>query len=447
VTLEPSLESLDEVVVVGYGTQKKKDVTSAIAVVDAKQISRAPVANVTNALMGVTPGVEVTNNTGKPGEAGTIRIRGVASTNSTDPLYVVDGIPMDGTKVNSADIESIQILKDAASCAIYGARGANGVIIITTKSGQSGAPKISYSGYYGVEKAWKLYDMMNIDQWAQTVYEGNTANGKTVPKLATDILNHNNLGTPYQYYDGTVTNWQKQIFHQGAIKENNIDFSGGTNSGNYYISVNQFKQDGIIIDTPYERYSVRLNSNWTKNKFKFGENMSYRYAKNEAEDNYDGRSVIQEAVKMTPNVAVYNPASIPGGFSGYDNSLVDHDASNPVGTLLRRTNMSYGKTFTMNVYGEYQIMKDLTWRSTVGVIDTENQGADLTLKTNMPPKSYANTTLSESSSYSYNWILEHMLTYHKIFGKHDLSIMADMSNESYKYHNISASGNNTPDGG
>jgi len=441
VNMELSFEALDEIVVVGYGTQKKKDVTSAISVVDVKALTLSPVANVTNALMGIAPGVEVTNNSGKPGETATIRIRGTGSINSTDPLYVVDGIPMSGSNVNTSDIESIQVLKDAASCAIYGARGANGVIIITTKNGKAGSPKVKYNGYYGWEKVWKTLDLMNIEEWAAAITENNNAAGTTVPPLAVDIMNHINNGTPYTIYDGTVTDWQDEIFQTGAIMENNLEFSGGTTSGNYLFSVNQYKQEGTILDTPYERYSVRLNSNWTKGKFKFGEQVSFRYSKNEAEDNYDGRTVIEEAIKMTPNVPVYNTDNATtGGFSGYNNGNVGHDASNPVGTLMRRTAMYYDRTIQATVYGELQLHRDLTFRSTIGLIDNENRNSILQLKTTMPPKSWANTTLSEGSSSSYNWILEHMLTYHKVLGKHDITVMADMSTEKYKYHNLGGSG-------
>ncbi|MFN2127381.1 MAG: TonB-dependent receptor plug domain-containing protein, partial [Anaerolineales bacterium] len=138
VTMEETMEALEEIVVVGYGTQRKKDVTSAIAVVDAEAISKAPVSNVTSALVGLSPGIEVQSNQGQPGTLPTVRIRGVGSTNTTDPLYVVDGIPMDYAFIEVQDVESMQVLKDAASCAIYGSRGANGVIIITTKSGRKG---------------------------------------------------------------------------------------------------------------------------------------------------------------------------------------------------------------------------------------------------------------------------------------------------------------------
>ncbi len=432
------IQKLEEVVVVGYGSQKKKDLTSAIAIVDPDEMKKSPVANVTSALQGISAGIEVQGNQGRPGELPTVRIRGVSSTNTTNPLYVVDGIPMDNAYVNTSDVASVQVLKDAASCAIYGARGANGVIIITTKGGKVGAPKVSYNGYYGFEKAWKQLELLNIQQWADLVVENNTAGGTTPPPLALDIVNNRSTGN-YEYYDGTNTDWQDEVFQTGAIYENNLNVSGGTENGNYFFSVNQFKQDGIIICTPYERYSVRMNSSWNNKKFKFGENISFIYSKNRAEGTNGGRTVIEELVKITPNIPVKNP-NVLGGYSGYNASLVGHDASNPVGSLQRQFNMNYNKRFIANVFGEYEIFKDLQFRSTFGITSHEYQNRNLVLKSDMIPKSFNNTTLTEISDWTYSWVWENMLTYHKIIGIHDITVMGAYTSEYAKWHRMQASG-------
>lgn len=431
IIMESETESLDEVIVIGYGTQRKRDVTSAIAVVDAQTMAKVPVANVSNAMQGLAPGIEVQSNQGRPGEMPTIRIRGVGSVNTTDPLYVIDGIPMDNAYVAPTDVESIQVLKDAASCAIYGSRGANGVIIITTKGGKTGVPKIRYNGYYGVESPWKQLELLNIEQWAQLVVENNAAGGTTAPSLASSIVANG--------YNGPVTDWQDEIFQSGGISEHTLDISGGTNSGDYYFSVNQFNQEGIILDTKYKRYSVRMNSNWHTEKFKFGENISFFYSQNEAEDANGGRSTIEEMIKITPNIPVRNPNAL-GGFSGYTTGEVGHDASNPVGSLLRATNMNYGKRFMGNAYGEYKIINDLVFRTTFGLNSMENQNRNFVLKTDMVPKNYANTTLSESAGWTYNWVWENMLTYHKVFGDHDLTAMGAYTSEYSNYHSLGGSG-------
>jgi TonB-linked SusC/RagA family outer membrane protein len=432
VTMEETMEALEEIVVVGYGTQRKKDVTSAIAVVDAQSIYKMPVSSATNALVGLAPGIEVQSNQGKPGTLATIRIRGVGSVNTTDPLWVVDGIPVGDSYGGSVqDIESIQVLKDAASCAIYGSRGANGVIIVTTKTGKKGAPKVSYSGYYGWETPWKTLDLLNIEQWAAMVVENNNAGGTTPPPLATDIVANG--------YSGQETDWQKEIFQTGAITEHALNISGGVDAGNYYFSVTNFAQDGIIIDTKYKRYSVRMNSNWQTRKFKFGESISFFYTQNEAEDTNGGRATIEETIKITPNIPVHNP-NVLGGYSGYDATLVGHDASNPVGSLMRATNMNYGKSFLANAYGEYEFIKGLAFRTTFGIINYEGQNRNFVLKTDMQPKNYANTTLSESATWSYNWVWENLLTYHGVFGDHDVTAMGGYTSEYYKFHSLGGNG-------
>lgn len=432
VSLEPDTETLDEVIVIGYGTQRRKDVTSAIAVVDAQTMSKAPVANLSNALQGLAPGIEVQSNQGRPGEMPTIRIRGVGSTNSTDPLYVVDGIPMENAYVAPQDVESIQVLKDAASSAIYGSRGANGVIIVTTKSGRSGAPKVSYNGYFGWESPWKQIDILSIEEWANMVVENNTAAGTTAPSLATQIVSNGR-------YDGPVTDWQDEVFQTGGISEHTFDISGGTNSGDYYFSANQYKQEGIILDTDFKRYSVRMNSNWHTDKFRFGENLSFYYTQSEAEDANGGRSTIEEMIKITPNIPVLNPTAL-GGYSGYSTAEVGHDASNPIGSLMRSTNMNYGKRFMGNVYGEYKIINDLALRSTFGLNSMETQNRTFVLKTDMQPKNYPNTTLSENAGWTYNWVWENMLTYRKVSGDHDLTAMGGYTSEYSKYHLLGGSG-------
>ncbi len=438
VSLQPSTETLEEVVVIGYGTQRKKDVTSAIAVVDVPSVTKTPVANVANALVGVTAGVEVQSNLGQPGSLPTIRVRGTGSVNTTDPLFVIDGIPMSSPDVNMSDVESIQVLKDAASCAIYGSRGANGVIIITTKGGKKGAPKVSYNGYYGWETAWKTLELLDIYQWADMVVENNTAGGTTPPPLAADIVAHK-TDKNFAIYDGTVTDWQKELFQTGGITEHNLNISGGSDAGNYYFSVGQFGQDGIIIDSKYKRYSVRMNSTWQSRKFRFGENISFIYSENEAVDNNGGRTPLEETIKITPNIPVYNPLKL-GGFSGYDATLVGHDASNPIGSLLRASNRTFNKGFTANAYGEYEIIKGLALKSTFGVSSIESQNRNLTLKTDMTPKNYANTTLSESANWTYSWVWENQVTYSKVFGDHNITAMGAYTSEYSKWHSLGGSG-------
>lgn len=443
VNLQPDTETLDEVVVVGYGTQKKKDLASAITVVNTEEIAKQPVANVEVALQGLAAGVQVTATRG--GEPDIV-IRGLGTTSGNNrPLYVIDGIPTNNSNVNPSDIETIQVLKDAASAAIYGSRGSNGVIVITTKTGKStlsGQPKVSLRSYYGVEQAWKLLDLTTTAEWASIVYDGNIAGGFAPPALAQWIVEQNG-----GEYNGPETDWQDQIFQTGATYQNGIDISGGNDAGNYFFSAEQYHQDGILITTPNKRYSLRLNSSWRANKFSFGENISFTYSDRRSEQTPDGRTAFQQAINMTPNIPVYDDRNQPGGYAGagwtnpdYSPSPAGHDAANVVGFLNRVRNMNYTRRFMASVYGEYQIIDGLTFRSTFGTVSSETNGRNLTLETRMGAKELPNTTLSENHNWGYDWNWDQTLNYSKRFGQHDFNFMATYSTEYSKDHRFNASG-------
>lgn len=441
--LQPSTESLDEVVVIGYGTQKKKDLASAIAVVSTEEIAKQPVPNIGFALQGLASGIQVTaTRSGDPD----IVIRGLGTTSGNNsPLYVIDGIPSNSSNVNPSDIETMQVLKDAASTAIYGSRGANGVILITTKSGKNtniGQPKVSLNSYYGFEQAWNLLDLANTEEWASIVYESNLAAGGSPPPLASWIIDENG-----GKYDGPEYDWQDQIFQRGLITQNGINISGGTSAGNYYFSTEQFKQEGILITTPYERYSVRMNSSWKAGKFSFGENISFTYGKRRNETEPDGRTAFQQAINMVPNIPVYDERNQPGGYAGpgwtnpvYSPAPTGQDASNVVAFLNRVKNMNFSKRLMASAYGEYEIINGLTFRSTFGIISTDSDNHNHTLETRMGAKELPNTTLSDSHSWGYDWNWDQTLTYSKRFGRHDLNLMGTYSAESSKNRSFNASG-------
>ena len=441
ITMEQDVIGLDEVVAVGYGVSKKRDLASAITVINTAEIAKQPVANVATALQGLAPGIQVTNTRGQDPD---IVIRGIGTTSgNNNPLYVVDGIPQGGSYVNPSDVESMQVLKDAASTAIYGSRGANGVILITTKSGKNankGQPKVSFSSYYGVEQAWKLLDLTNTAEWASIVYESNKAAGQTPPALATWIVEQKG-----GKFTGPETDWQRELFQTGAITNNVVSVSGGTDAGNYYFSTEQYKQEGIEILTPNERYSVRMNSNWKSNKFKFGENISFTYNQNRSEVVPDGRSAIQSAINNTPNLPVYDATKQPGGFADFNWTNPDyspyasgHDAGNVIAYLTRIKNMNYNRRFMASAYGEYQIINGLTFRSTFGITTTDNNTRNFTLAT--AGQRLPNTTLRESNDWTYNWIWDQTLNYSKQIGQHNFNLMGTYSSEYRKSHDFNASG-------
>jgi TonB-dependent starch-binding outer membrane protein SusC len=242
---------LDEVVVVGYGVQKKSVVTGAIASLDADDIGQTPVLRVEQALQGRAAGVQVTNSSGQPGDAITVRIRGAGTTGNADPLYVVDGLPVGGIDyLNPGDIASIEVLKDAASAAIYGARAANGVVLITTKSGQEGKMQLSYDGYVGVQNPWRQLDMLNAREYAVIQNEAAAASNLSIPFADPTSL-------------GEGTNWQDELFNQDApITNHQLAVTGGNKVSSFAATLSAFSQEGIVggDKSQFDRYTARINS-------------------------------------------------------------------------------------------------------------------------------------------------------------------------------------------
>lgn len=430
--LVPNIQSLSEVVVVGYGTQEKKDLTSAISSISSKEVARMPVANWDNALQGLSPGVEIQNNQGRPGSGSTIRIRGVGSIGNTDPLVVVDGVPVGSDAVMPTDVESIEVLKDAAAAAIYGSRGANGVVLITTKSGEVGAPKVTIDSYVGFEEAWKQLDLINGRQWAQLVEENNTTAGGVVPGRAQQIL------TDDPAYDGTDTDWQDALFQRGLIQQHNLSVSGGSDAGNYYISAGFFDQEGIIIKTPYKRYNIRVNSEWGKGKFKFGENIAFRYENNRSEPSGGGRSLIEATLKETGPVPIYDESNL-GGFGGPD-AIDGHDANNPIGLAHRINDQNFNRLLTGSVYGDYEFIEGLNYRLNFGFNSADNSSKRLILETDLGPKSLTQTELREQHRWNTGLILENTLNFERQFGKHNLGVLAGITAERYNSRFFRAQG-------
>lgn len=267
--LIPEATNLSELVVIGYGTQKKKVVTGAISSVSSEEITSTPILRVDQAMQGRTAGVQVTNLSGQPGEAPTVRIRGAGTTGNASPLYIVDGIAVGGIDyLNPGDIESIDVLKDAASAAIYGARAANGVVLITTKGGKAGKMSITYSGYTGIQNVANTLDMLDAEQYRMLMNEGARNAGLSEPFDLNEIPLHN-------------TNWQDELFVKNApIQNHEISISGGNDKTTYVSSLSYFTQQGIIggDKSQFDRITARLNTKSQVNKvISFGNNLAYSH--------------------------------------------------------------------------------------------------------------------------------------------------------------------------
>ena len=425
VKLQPDIRQLSEVVVVGYGTQRRSSVTGAVATVTSKEVSALPVASVESALQGRVPGVQVTNN-GSPGTTPTVRVRGIGSiTGASQPLYVIDGFPQANylNNIDTKDIESVEVLKDAAASAIYGSRAANGVIIITTKSGsRDNKVHVEADTYYGVQQAWKTLDLLNTPQYLEYGTELLNNAGASLPPRFSNLDNPIYAGAT-QTYRQTNTDWQDAMFRTAPITQTQVSLSTGSEKSKLYTSVSKFDQDGTMIGTNFHRYSLRLNyENKLSNRFTFGENFNISYSKTQNQAESGGRTILQHIIRSVPYIPIYDP-TLQGGFrapSGNDAS----DPENPV----RIATMDQNRDNVMNIIGrayiDAKIIDGLTYRFTAGLNysvarHTEdypiyNDGFAGRITHNLVD----NRTTTTSPYYS------NQLTYDKTFGGHSLNVVA-----------------------
>ncbi|QDK81554.1 TonB-dependent receptor [Spirosoma sp. KCTC 42546] len=368
VTLQDDNKSLSEVVVVGYGSQKKSDLTGAVSTITAKDISRLPVAGIDQALQGKSSGVRVTQSTGAPGEGVAVRIRGVGTINDNSPLFIIDGVPTKDafSVLNPADIESMSVLKDASSAAIYGARAANGVIVVTTKRGKSGAPRVTFNAYTGIQQHGRLIPMANSQEYINIYNEAATNDNASItnPSLQRQLI-----PSTLQVAD---TDWQKAIFRTAPIQNYQLSVSGGTDKSHYLLSANYFDQQGIILNSSYKRYALRASIDTEiARKVKIGTNLNITYSQRSivgsSGDGYGGNggSIVRYALFRTPAIPVYDQngdyADLPQfpAFFG--------DGYNPVGLAQKQDNKEQQYRVFGDIFGEWQILKGLRFRTDAGL--------------------------------------------------------------------------------
>jgi TonB-linked SusC/RagA family outer membrane protein len=434
IQLEENTQQLEEIVVIGYGTSKKSDLTGAVASVTGDKLRNAITTNLDQALQGRIAGVQVTQNSGQPGGAASIRIRGANSiTGSSEPLYVIDGIPFqgDGTTVagfdwaggangqnrinplstiNPNDIVRIEVLKDASATAIYGARAANGVILITTKRGEKGESKISYNGYYALQNLPNELDMMDLRQFADYQVQ-----------IAGDL----DLTPNQRYLDPTLlgpgVNWQDEIFRQAGMQSHQLSITGGTDKTNYAISGGYFDQEGIIIGSNFDRYTIRINlDNQVKDWMKVGGSLAYANTSERITLNDGGDGVIMQALAMQPDVPVRD---IYGNYAGPDVSL-GGVSYNPVAAALQRNNTMKRQRLMANLYADATIYKDLRFRSEIGFDDNHslNKAFHPTYKWGALENNENQLRQREESNFF--WIWKNYLTYDVTLGEaHGLTAM------------------------
>lgn len=445
VVLEQDALGLDEVVVVGYGTQRKSDLTGAIGTIGEEDYEDQPVSRIDQILQGRTAGVSVTNSSGAPGGELSIRIRGANSVNgNNDPLYVVDGfVGADFRNVNPSDIESIQVLKDASSTAIYGSRGSNGVILITTKSGSEGKPQISLTARFSGAQALGFYDILEAAPFAEVANARAAALGTTAPFTAQQIADYRTNGG---------TDWQDELFRTGYGQEYQLDYSGGSNKVKYFISGNYLNQDGIVINSYYKRYSARANidagiTDWLDASLKIN---FVRRENNNTTGDYRTDGPIGGAIAWAPTT----PARDADGVLTV-NDPVSSIKSNPI-ELAENDHIRENNSFNANGGFNFKIIDGLTLNIGYGLSYINQQQKDFNAgtKSNSPDATRGSTEsifLQNTNTLNYTKILKgiHRISVtgvleHQLFQSDNFWITATgLQFPEFKYDNITLAGGNS----
>lgn len=417
VALVPDIINLEDVIVIGYGTVKKSDITGAVASVSAEQLQQSAVSGVDQALQGRTAGVTVTANSGSPGTAPTVRIRGVGTVNNPDPFFVVDGMPMTASEVgslNPGDIERTEILKDASAAAIYGARAANGVVLITTKKGKAGTSTINFDSYVGTQSLAKKYELLDAQDFV------------TVRNAAgLDWLDSSQVQN---------TDWQDEIFRAAKIENYQLSFTGGSEMMQYALIGNYFNQEGILKGSDYERYSLRLNTSTNVKKWlTVSENISYNIGnRNIVPEQDEYTSAIVSALGIDPTTPVYIEDQT--GVSKYNiyHQAVLSNQSNPVGIVERNFNKLKTTKLLGNVSFDFKPVKWLTFKSTMGTEITRYNETVYIPEYYEAPALLTNTNQLINADVDLRTnIFENTVTFSQKFAeKHDLTVMAGYTRQS-----------------
>ena len=439
VALVPDTKSLQEVVVIGYGTQERKDLTGAISSVSAEELDKINASGLDEALQGQTAGVFVTPSTGQPGAPIEVNIRGVSSLGNNSPLYVIDGVPVfndvstfgAGQKnplatLNPQDIESIDILKDASAAAIYGARAANGVVLITTKRGKTGQTQMTFNGYAGVQQFNRTIPMMNSQQMAAYSIEADQAAGQDPAPAFSDpnVLAQN-------------TDWQDEAFNAAPIQNYSLTVSGGNENSKYAVVGGYFDQQGILPNTGFKRYSARINTDFDVGKrFKIGESLSL--SRGSWSNGFNPASdFLQELLQSSPTLPVYDEDNL-GGYAGPTPGVTGGNTrSNKIAELNLIDASTLQNRLLGNVYAELNIFDFLSYRFNAGADVLFGESKTFTPVYELGGRSNPRATINEGRRSENIFLLEHTLTFNPILSNdHDLSVLVGYSQQDALIRNM-----------
>jgi TonB-linked SusC/RagA family outer membrane protein len=446
VKLLAEVGTLNEIVVVGYGSQRRSTLTGAVSSVSGKTLTELPVAGIDQALQGRVTGLNVTNN-GSPGDAPIIAIRGISSIGyATDPLYVIDGLPSGNLSYfDPKDVDAIEVLKDASAAAIYGSRATNGVIIVTTKKGRRDSRlQVNLDSYVGIQSPWKKIDLLNTQQYLQYAKALlGQAGYNSIPRLQPANFDAPLYTGTTQTYAQTNTDWQDEYFVRNAlITQHNLSLSGGSDQSRFYASSGYFKQNGIAQGLGYERGNFRINSEHKISKvFSFGENLYTAVSKQDYEGTGGNRSPLTNVVRMQPYLPVYDPTK-PGGFRAPNSSFDASDPTNPVEGALVGFNTRKTLKILGSAYIEINFTPWLKGRSTYGmdysnfyqqqyipIFDDGGTGTNPAAKITNERQIYTTQLFTQQ------------LTFDKNFREHHVNVTAVYEQQGQHYVNETASGN------
>lgn len=455
IVLQEDSELLNEVVFVGYGTMKKSDLSGASVSMGEEDLKGSIITNIDQSLQGRAAGVAAVQTSGAPGSSSSIRVRGQATVNANaEPLYVIDGVIVQGggnsasdfglsslgngkvstisplASINPADIVSMEILKDASATAIYGAQGANGVIIITTKRGKAGEAKFSYDGMFAVARQNTRIDMLNLREYAE---------------YYRDWVSIGEVASNAYYADpsllGEGTNWQDEVFQTAFTQQHQVSASGGTDKVQYYFSGSYMDQEGTVIGTNFQRYSFRSNVDaQLRDWFKVGVSATYASTLDDLKLADGGEGLIFSSLTMLPDIPVYD---VDGNYA----SIVreGYSSANPIGLAMINKYQLDREKLNGNIYAELTPIKHLTWRTELG-FDTSNSTAETFLPTyDFGSKSRDVNSMTEQRNKNFFWQLKNYLTYSNTWGRHNLTAMAGQECWESSWNYLGVTNTNLPD--
>jgi TonB-linked SusC/RagA family outer membrane protein len=465
ILLTTNTSALNEIVVTGYTAQKKKDITGSVAIVNVKDMKAIPSGSPEQMLQGQASGVTIITS-GAPGGPTNVFVRGVTSFGNTDPLYIIDGVPGGLHDLNSNDIESLQVLKDAGAGSIYGVRGSNGVVVITTKRGKAGRSTITYDAYYGTQRPLpgNPFHLLNSQELANALWKADIQSGQVdtitglpvsqqygkgaapvLPDYITpggamegdprvDLSKYNvdySKGSIYQITKANKqgTNWFHELFRPAPIQSHTLSMSGGSEKSTYYFSLGYFNQQGTLLETYLKRYSAKINTTFNvKKNIRVGEN-AYWFFKNNPQIDYFSENVINYDYREQPIIPVYD---VKGNFAGSNGPELGN-SPNPVANQLRtHNNRGYNWDMFGNVWGEVDFLKHFMIRTSFGGTVDNGYNYQYTYHTYENAENNGSNGFTESASYNSNWIWTNTLTYSNTFGKHNIKVLG--GSEAIRYY-------------